>query len=136
MKQLRINPVKWATLLLLIAATPMICHAEIIKSKTIDDGGSGLYKATAATEATLPNYVVYRPVDLNAAFKKEGKLPILVFANGGCSDTSITHEKVLSEIASYGYVVIAIGAMDGIQAQHADESSDYYQKVDLDKTAS
>jgi len=135
----------------------MISHAELIKSKTIDDCGSGSYKAVAATEATLPNYVVYRPVDLNAAFQKEGKLPILVFANGGCSDTSITHERVLSEIASQGYVVIAIGALqmtpgerrsrqteatlltgaiDWIQTQHADESSDYYQKVDLNKIAS
>lgn len=35
----------------------------------------------------------------------------MVFANGGCANSSITHEKVLSEIPSHGYVVIAIDAL-------------------------
>lgn len=156
MKQLHVRQVLWV-LLLLISVAPLISHAEIVKSKTIDDGGSGPYKAVAATESTLPNYVVYRPADIDAAVQKEGKLPILVFANGGCSDTSITHEKVLSEIASHGYVVVAIGALqmnpgerrsrqteasmltdavDWIAAQYANEDSDYYGNVDLGKIAS
>lgn len=157
MKQFKVKQVLRAVLILLLSVTPVLSHAEIVKSKTIDDGGSGPYKAIAGAEATLPTHTVYRPEDIAAAFEKEGKLPVLVFANGGCSDTSITHEKVLSEIASHGYVVIAIGALemtpgerqsrqtkatmltdaiDWIAAQNADEASDYHQKVDLSKIAS
>lgn len=156
MKQFQASQMLWTGLILLMAVTPILSYAEIVKSKTIDDGSSGPFKAAAATESTLPDYVVYRPVDINAAFQKEGKLPVLVFANGGCSDTSISHERLLSEIASHGYVVIAIGALqmtpgerrgrqteatllidaiDWVQAQYADKSSDYYQKVDLNKIA-
>ena len=83
-------------------------------------------------------------------------MPVLVFANGGCNNTSLTHEKVLSEIASHGYVVIALGpmqkrlddreivkapdammyeAMDWILAQNADPESPYYGKIDPDRMA-
>ncbi len=130
--------------------------SNVIKKKVIDEGGTGLYKAVACTEASLQNYVVYRPSDLGFAFEKEGRLPVLVFANGGCSDTSITHEKMLSEIASHGYIVIAIGSMqmhiddrkhnstpgsmlteaiDWIEKTAKDSSSEYYGLVDLDKIA-
>ncbi|MBE7326225.1 alpha/beta hydrolase, partial [Nocardioides sp. Y6] len=60
---------------------------------------------------TLPDFVVYRPEKLKKAVKKEGLLPLMVFANGACANTSITHERVLSEIASHGYIVVAIGAL-------------------------
>lgn len=131
-----------------------LSFAQIIKQKVVDEGGSGPYKAIAVTEATLTNYVVYRPADIVAATQKEGKLPVLVYANGGCSDTSITHERVLSEIASHGYIVIAIGAMqmdihdrkhnstpgsmltdaiDWIVKKSSESESDYYQKVAIDK---
>lgn len=141
-------------LLLCVIAIDSIAQVE--DSKRIDNGGSGDYKAIAAIEASLSDYVVYRPQNLNTATESEGPLPVVVFANGGCSDTSITHERVLSEIASYGYIVIAIGAMqrslddreiqstdasmltdaiDWIADQNADEESDYYGRADLDNVA-
>jgi hypothetical protein len=134
-----------------------VCSAQVIKSKIIDNGGSGPYKAIAATEKTLPDFVVYRPENIETTAKKEGKLPLLVFANGGCSNTSITHEKVLSEIASHGYIVIAIGALqmtlqdrkpeqtqatmltdaiDWMTSQNSKKGSEYYENVDLNKVAS
>lgn len=130
--------------------------SQIIKSKVIDSGGSGLYKALAVTEKTTPDYVIYRPKNIAEAVKKEGKLPVLAFANGGCNNTSITHEKVLSEIASHGYIIIALGAMQDrlddrkiekadatmlidainwITLQNECENSDYYNNVDLNKVA-
>ncbi|MCO6044038.1 family 43 glycosylhydrolase [Aeoliella sp. ICT_H6.2] len=142
---------------LLFLTTSVISQAQVTREKVVDGGGSGPYKAIAAAEKTLPTHTVYRPRDLDAAFRQEGKLPIIVFANGGCSDSSITHEKVLSEIASHGYVVIAIGALkmtsgerrggrteatmltdaiDWIAAQNSDESSSYHERVDLSKIAS
>lgn len=141
----------------LFFATTIISIGQVVDSKTIDNGGSGAYKAIAAKEATLPDYVVYRPEDIGAAAEEEGPLPVMVFANGGCSNTSITHERVLSEIASHGYIVIAIGALqkkpgggenesteatmltdaiDWVSNQHADKESAYYNRADLDNIAS
>ncbi len=132
-------------------------NAQVVETKIIDNGSNGPYKAIAAKEESLPDYVVYRPENISAASRKEGKLPVLVFANGGCSNTSITHEKVLSAIASHGYIVIAIGplqmkpderepkstdasmlteAIDWISAKSKDKKSDYYKKVDPKKIAS
>lgn len=124
--------------------------------KVIDGGGSGPYSAVALKEKSLSKYVVYRPWNLRVAVRREGKLPILLFANGGCMDTSVGYERMLTEIASHGYVVVAIGemqvylfdrkenstpssmlkdAMDWIVAQSADANSDYYNMVDVDKIA-
>ncbi|MBD0822847.1 alpha/beta hydrolase [Aestuariibaculum marinum] len=128
---------------------------QVIKTKVIDQGGSGPYKAIAVREETLRDFVVYRPKKLKMAVKKEGALPLMVFANGACANTSITHEKVLSEIASHGYMVVAIGAlkmandenwesteaqmlveaMDWLVAQNEKLGSDYYQRLDLSKIA-
>ena len=146
-----------ASTLLILSVATLNCLAQVKDSKIIDNGGSGDYKAIAATEASLSDYVVYRPENLKAATESEGPLPVLVFANGGCSDTSITHERVLSEIASHGYIVIAIGAMqrslddreinstdasmltdaiDWIADKNGDEESDYFGRADLDNIAS
>lgn len=148
---------KIVTTFLAFLAAATTTFAQVTRTKTIDNGGSGAYKAVAVTEATLPDYVVYRPSDIKEASRKEGKLPVVVFANGGCSNTSITHEKVLSQIASQGYVIIAIGplqltpnetqrksteaamlisALDWMAAQSKDSKSEYYNQIDLTKVAS
>ena len=144
------------TLLGAILLVSTLCSAQIVRQKTVDNGGNGPYKSIVVTEATLSNFTIYRPADLAAAVKGEGKLPVLVFANGGCGDTSITHERVLSQLASQGYIVIAIGAMQQelsdrkiVQAPNSmliegidwicdkveDPSSEYFQMVDTEKIA-
>ena len=130
--------------------------AQITRSKTIDGGGTGPYAAVAVSEETLPDFTVYRPEDLRGAASADGKLPLVIWANGGCSTTSLFHERMLSEVASHGYVVVAIGALqmaegerettqspedellrglDWITARAAAEGSDYFGTVDLDKVA-
>ncbi len=124
--------------------------------KVPDGGGSGHYKAVALKEKTLEDFVVYRPLNLQNAVLREGKLPILLFANGGCMDTSVGYERMLTEIASHGYVVVAIGemqvyqfdreekhtpssmlmkAMEWIIKESTREGSDYCNRVDVDKIA-
>jgi dienelactone hydrolase len=49
---------------------------------------------------------VYRPIDLKAV---KGKLPIMAFGNGGCSMIGNAFETYLTEIASYGFLIIASG---------------------------
>lgn len=127
-----------------------------LQMKVPDGGGSGAYKAVALKEKTLTDFVVYRPLDMKNAVRREGKLPILLFANGGCMDTSVGYERMLTEIASHGYVVVAIGemqvyqfdrkenstpssmlmqAMNWIVEQSKTPGSDYCDMVDTDKIA-
>ncbi|HYQ58771.1 MAG TPA: hypothetical protein VEP89_15630 [Draconibacterium sp.] len=141
---------------LMVLAICAICFGQVVKSKVVDNGGSGPYKSIVTVEETLPDFAIYRPENMKAAVQEEGKLPILAFANGGCSNTSITHEKVLSEIASQGYIVIAIGAMqmtfddrphgkaeaemlieaiDWIEKQSKNSGSEFNNMADMSKVA-
>ena len=125
--------------------------AQVLKQKIIDEGGSGQLKAVAVKEAGLPDFVIYRPQDMNLAHAICGEMPLLMFANGGCMDTSIGYERMLTEIASHGYVVCAIGEMqderfdrkeshtpsselkrglDWMIQQSITKGSDYYQNID------
>lgn len=127
-----------------------------VKTKVIDDGGSGMFKAIAVKEEGLPDFVIYRPKDFMYTHARQGAVPILLFGNGGCSDTSIGYERMLTEIASHGYVVVAVGEMqdkrndrperhtasselkrglDWIVEQSRTKGSDYYQNVDPNKVA-
>ncbi|MBO5185762.1 MAG: alpha/beta fold hydrolase [Prevotella sp.] len=99
--------------LVLFASSLFSLAAQPVTTKTIDNGGSGLFKAIAVKEATMPDFVVYRPKDLLHAHARCGALPILLFGNGGCADTSVGYERMLNEVASHGYIVVAIGEMQG-----------------------
>ena len=132
--------------------------------KVPDYGGSGRHKAVAVREKSLPDFVVYRPMNVDAAMTvgrpamfatgqpKKEKLPVLIFCNGGCMDTSIGYENMLTDIASYGYVVVAVGELQ-MMAQHekdqhtpssmvklaldwiCDPASPYYNYIDTEKIA-
>jgi len=85
--------------------------AQPLKTRVVDDGGSGMFKAMAVQEQSMKDFVVYRPKDLLHAHARCGALPLLLFGNGGCSDTSLDYERMLTEVASHGYIVVAIGEM-------------------------
>lgn len=142
--------------LLFFLMSVLTLTAEPVKTKVIDDGGSGMFKAIAVKEKGLPDFVIYRPKDFMYTHARQGAVPILLFGNGGCSDTSIGYERMLTEIASHGYVVVAVGEMqdkrndrperhtasselkrglDWIVEQSRTKGSDYYQNVDPNKVA-
>lgn len=144
-------------IVLTLCLATITSFAQVEKVKIIDHGGSGPYKAIATSEKSLPDFVVYRPENIEKAVSKERKLPVLVYANGGCANSSIHHERVLTEIASHGYLVIAIGALQMTVEERTHESTDakmllaaiewiteqsenkksgYYKNVDLKKIAS
>ena len=142
-------------------ADPSVSFEQV---KVPDFGGSGPHKAVAVREKSLTDFVVYRPVNLDAAMTvgrpgmwttgeaKKEKLPVLIFCNGGCMDTSIGYENMLADIASHGYVVVAIGELQ-MFAQHENDqhtpssmvkkaldwicnsSSPYYKYINTEKIA-
>jgi dienelactone hydrolase len=58
----------------------------------------------------LPGYTVYRPADFNA--EVHGKIPVIVWSNGGCVSSNDSHLSFLTQVAAQGFVVIAYGAPD------------------------
>jgi hypothetical protein len=127
-----------------------------VGERTVEDGGTGTYKAIQVGDTSLPTHTVFRPKDLSAFGNKE-KLPILAWGNGGCANSPSGHQNYLSEIASHGFLVIAIGpmqtgggrgggmggggtkssqlldAIDWAIAQNKNEASRYFGKIDISK---
>lgn len=124
--------------------------------RTVEDGGSGPYKAIMVTEPSLEAHTIFRPADLSA-FGKKNPLPILVWGNGACTNSPWEHKNFLSEIASHGFIVVAIGymppedgsayrgAMSTVEQQiegldwaierNSDKTSPYYGKLDVTSIA-
>jgi enterochelin esterase-like enzyme len=120
-------------------------------SEIIENGGTGSYQAIMVSEPSLPTHTVFKPQDLTK-FGQKNKLPIITWGNGACFDSPWEHVNFLNEVASHGFLVIAIGTMpkqtdvrsksqklldaiDWAIAQNADPKSPYYQKLDTKKIA-
>lgn len=121
-------------------------------STTVEDGGTGAYSAIQVSDSSLATHTIYRPKDLSV-FGRKNKLPIIAWGNGACVNSPREHVNFLSEVASHGFLVIAIGimppeqgggrttasqlidAIDWAIAQNSDKTSHYYNKVDTQKIA-
>ena len=121
------------------------------KSRILEDGGTGPYKAIMTEVEGLAEHTVFLPQDLSK-FNAKNPLPVLVWGNGACSNSPFEHMNFLNEIASHGYIVMATGnipmndewyrgpmsrteqqieSIDWVYAQNADPNSPYYQKIDV-----
>ena len=69
--------------------------------------GSGPYPALMEADPGLTTHMVYRPRDLAAL--GERKLPIVVWGNGACVNAGNAFRTFLTEIASYGFLAVAVG---------------------------
>lgn len=121
------------------------------RTRIIEDGGTGPYKAIMKEDATLKEHTIFVPQDLTP-FGKKRQLPVLVWGNGACANSPFEHINFLNEIASHGYIVLATGiipmtdewykgpmsrteqqieSIDWIIAQNSNPASPYYQKIDV-----
>ena len=142
-------------LLLSICLVIMTSHAQETMSRIVEDGGTGPFKAIMMADPSLPTHTVFVPQDLSA-FGGDQKLPIIAWGNGACFNSPWEHVNFLNEVASHGFLVVAIGlmpreegeqirdrsqsvqlidAIDWAIAQNSDKDSRYYQKVDTKKIA-
>jgi dienelactone hydrolase len=83
--------------------------------------GSGPYKAIMATEAGLSAHVAYYPADL-APFGAK-KMPVVIWGNGSCLYVGNRYRQLLTEIASYGYLVITGGPMGPVENEVGPQSN-------------
>ena len=128
--------------------------SSTLKSRVVEDGGTGPFKAVMLTDSSLPTHTIFRPKDMSA-FKGKNKLPIIVWGNGACANSPWEHVNFLSEIASHGFFIIAVGpipvegeeerakstsskltdAIDWAFEQDKNTSQPYYQTLNLKKIA-
>ncbi len=124
--------------------------------------GSGPYPATIEGDPGVPGHTVYRPADLTP-FNKQNPLPVAAWGNGGCANSNQFYVPFLAELASHGFLVVAIGpytpepkpksggegggmgvrttsaqlleALDWATAENKRSGGKYYGKVDASKFA-
>ena len=129
-------------------------HSGIQATRVVEDGGSGAYKAIMYTDGSLQTHTIFRPNELSV-FGENNKLPIIAWGNGACANSPWEHINFLSEVASHGFIVIAIGpmpeegergggrssasqlldAVDWAIAQNSDPTSPLYNKIDITEIA-
>jgi dienelactone hydrolase len=124
--------------------------------------GTGPYPAIILTEPTLSTHTIYRPADWRQV--GEERLPIVAWGNGGCANVGDSAKSFLLEVASHGYLVIAVGppgeaasqggksdtkssgskgtrssqltdALDWASAQNSRRGSDYFGRLNTNKMA-
>ena len=93
-----------AAALMAMASVPM----QAQNSRIVEEGGTGPYKAIMMEEASLATHTIFRPQDLSK-FDKKNPLPVLVWGNGGCANSPSGHVNFLNEVASQGFLIVAIG---------------------------
>lgn len=127
--------------------------SQEIASRVIENGGTGKHPAIMMTDASLPTHTLFRPKNIDK-FKGRKSLPLIVWGNGACFDSPFEHVNFLNEIASHGFMVIAIGTMpketgeqvkersassklrdaiDWAISQNNDKKSIYYKKINIKK---
>ena len=114
---------------------------------------TGHYAVTMEVYADFPDYTIYRPANLGA-FRKEKSLPVVIMMGPGCNQDGDSFRPFWTEVASHGYLVIAVGAplpggymppifylgtedirtaMDWISDRAKDPESPFYKIADADR---
>ena len=97
---------------MIVAASVGAMNAQTSQKQIVEGGGTGPYKSEVVGDASCPAFTIYRPQNLNDLVAKQGALPVIVYANGACFNNNVEMRLLLSEVASYGYVIAAIGPYD------------------------
>jgi dienelactone hydrolase len=66
--------------------------------------GTGAFPAVAEYLEAMPNHAIYRPNTL-----PRGKMPVVLWGNGGCRDNSLSAAAFLREVSSHGYFIVVPG---------------------------
>jgi dienelactone hydrolase len=103
------NTKKTFALLLPLLAAGVVALAQTGRTQVIEGGGTGAYKSVAVEDTSLPTHTIYRPENLKAYVSENGRIPVLLYANGACANNNLEMSRLLSEVASHGYIILAIG---------------------------
>jgi len=104
----RLKPSLLVAAALMAASSPLSALAQYLTEPAPKSAalGSGPYKAVMEPAPGLATHTLYRPADLGAV---SSKLPIIAWGEGACANDGNRFRWFLSEIASHGYLVLAVG---------------------------
>src|SRR5690606_23280878 len=85
------------------ASSLLLAAAWLAPSNAADPVGSGAEPAIVYSDAALPTHTIYRPARLM------GRYPVVLWGNGSCVDSNFGYREFLAEVASHGFIVLAIG---------------------------
>lgn len=80
-----------------------ISAITVISVQAQDPAGSGPESAVVYSDESLPTHTIYRPAVLDEVY------PVVIWGNGSCVNSNFGYREFLAEIASHGFIVIAIG---------------------------
>lgn len=83
-----------------------------------DPVGSGAEPAIVYSDASLPTHTIYRPAQLTSRY------PVVLWGNGSCVDSNFGYREFLAEVASHGFIVLAIGPHRDSPPPRAQRSAD------------
>ena len=91
-----------------LTAAAALAHAQAGATPgSAAPAGSGPHPALMESPAGLPTHTLYRPRDLAAL--GAARLPLVVWGNGACVNIGNRFRPFLTEIASHGFAVLALG---------------------------
>ena len=74
-----------------------------VTAQAADPAGSGPEPALVYSDESLPTHTIYRPLHL------QGTYPVVLWGNGSCADSNFGYREFLAEVASHGFIVLALG---------------------------
>jgi dienelactone hydrolase len=89
-----------------VAALPFVVLSSaswVAPLHAADPAGSGPEPAIVYSDEALPTHTIYRPERL------EGRYPVALWGNGSCVNSNFGYREFLAEVASHGFIVVAIG---------------------------
>jgi hypothetical protein len=95
---------------LLIIAVVLMCITTSYAAQTPQPAMDKYYDVVREAAPGLPGWTVYRPANLTSGIK--GRLPVLVWSNGACTETNDGVFYFLEQVAAHGFVVVAFGKPD------------------------
>lgn len=87
-----------------MSATAQETQVKVVNVAQKGDPPSGPYAVVVEHDQKLVTHTIYRPATLGPS-----KHPVVVWGEGACVKNGLTFPEFLSEIASYGFVVVADG---------------------------
>lgn len=133
-------------------AHTLLAQSQAPPARTVSPGPSAV---TVESYSALATHTAYHPTDL-AAWGLSKRLPIVSWGNGACARNGMAFSAFLTQIASHGYLAIAVGprnvppgpaaeptiddqllldAIDWAVKQNGQSSSPFYNKLDTTKIA-
>lgn len=93
-------------------------RVTVVLTQAPDPSGTGPEPAIAYSDPALPTHTIYRPETLL------GTYPVVLWGNGSCINSSYGYREFLAQVASHGFIVVAVGPYRASPPPRAERPAD------------